>query len=92
MLAAAIKTNANVIVTNNLRDFPNSYLEQFGLTAKNADNFLADIIDLNPETAVEAFRAMVVGRKNPPVDDYEMLDILRNNGLKQSADYLHSQI
>lgn len=44
VLAAAIKTNANVIVTNNLKDFPEDYLESFGLKAKSADDFLTDII------------------------------------------------
>src|SRR5690606_24098602 len=47
VLAAAIKTNANVIVTNNLKDFPASYLSSFGITAKTVDDFLTDIIDLN---------------------------------------------
>ena len=33
VLAAAIKTNANIIVTNNLKDFPTDYLATFGLSA-----------------------------------------------------------
>jgi predicted nucleic acid-binding protein len=49
VLAGAIKTNANVIVTNNIKDFPSEYLASFGLTAKKADDFLTDVIDLNPE-------------------------------------------
>lgn len=47
VLAAAIKTNANLIVTNNIKDFPEAYLQSFGLHAKTADDFLTDIIDLN---------------------------------------------
>lgn len=39
VLAAAIKTNANLIVTNNLKHFPQDYLSQFGLSAKSADDF-----------------------------------------------------
>jgi len=39
VLAAAIKTNANIIVTNNLKDFPEDYLSTFGLSAKGADDF-----------------------------------------------------
>lgn len=54
VLAAAIKTNANVIVTNNIKDFPKEYLATFGLTAKTADDFLTDIIDLNPGQAVKS--------------------------------------
>ena len=44
VLAAAIKTNANVIVTNNIKHFPKDYLASFGLTAKTADDFLTDIV------------------------------------------------
>lgn len=92
VLAAAIKTNANLIVTNNLKDFPADYLSTFGLTAKTADDFLTDIIDINPEEAVKAFREMVLNRKNPDLDEYELLDIFRKQGLNATADYLHSQL
>lgn len=90
VLAAAIKTNANVIVTNNLKDFPAEILESYGLSAKSADDFLTDIIDLNHDTAVEAFRKLVLNRRNPDLDEYEVLDRLRKNGLTETANYLHS--
>ncbi|MDT0606008.1 PIN domain-containing protein [Croceitalea rosinachiae] len=92
VMAAAIKTNANVIVTNNLKDFPKEYLSRFGLSAKSADDFITDIIDLNHEKAVQAFKKLVLNRRNPDLDEYEVLDVLRKNGLKESADYLHSLI
>ncbi len=92
VLAAAIKTNANVIVTNNLKDFPAEVLEPFDMSAKSADDFLTDIIDLNPQTAMEAFRKLVMNRRNPDLDEYEVLAALRKNGLKDTADYLHSQL
>lgn len=90
VLAAAIKTNANLIVTNNLKDFPDDILEAYSLSAKSADDFLTDIIDLNHYTAVEAFRRMVMNRTNPAMDEFAVLDSLRRNGLKDTADYLHS--
>jgi len=90
VLAAAIKTNANVIVTNNTKDFPKDYLSSYGLSAKTADDFLTDIIDLNPEEAIKAFREMVLNRRNPDLDEFELLDILRNRGLTDTANYLHS--
>ncbi|PVW15180.1 PIN domain-containing protein [Marixanthomonas spongiae] len=92
VLAAAIKTNANVIVTNNIKDFPKDYLASFGLSAKTADDFLTDIIDLNPEQAVKAFKDMVLNRRNPDLDEFEVLEILRKRGLKETADFLHSQL
>ncbi len=90
VLAAAIKTNANLIVTNNIKDFPEEYLKSFGLNAKTADDFLTDIIDLNQDKAILAFKEMVLNKKNPKQDEFEVLDLLRNAGLKDTANYLHA--
>lgn len=90
VLAAAIKTNANVIVTLNQKHFPEERISKYGLRAITPDDFLTDIIDLNHNTAIEAFNKMVINRRNPALDEYELLDILRNRGLKQTADFLHS--
>jgi len=92
VLAAAIKINANTIVTNNLKDFPKEYLNTFGLNAKSADDFITDIIDLNQNIALNAFNDMVLNRTNPDLDEFQMLDTLRRNGLLDSANYLHSLI
>jgi len=90
VLAAAIKTDAHLIVTNNLRDFPESVLGNYGIKAKSVDDFLTDIIDLNQEVAVEAFKEMVLYKKKPELDEYQVLSILRKINLKDTADYLHS--
>lgn len=92
VLAAAIKTNASLIVTNNLKDFPADYLTDFGLSAKSADDFFTDIIDLNHEASLKAFRDLVLAKKKPPYDEFEVLNIFRNNGLQNTADYLHALI
>jgi len=92
VLAAAIKINANIIVTNNLKDFPKKYLSTFELAAKSADDFLTDTIDLNPDIAVNSFRKLVMNRRNPNLDEYEVLDGLRRNGLRDTANYLHALI
>jgi predicted nucleic acid-binding protein len=90
VLAAAIKTNANLIVTNNLKDFPDAYLTKFGLKAIGADDFLTDLIDVNPTEAIYAFRQLVLNRTNPAMDEYRVLNILRKQGLKNTSNYLHS--
>ncbi|MEZ4920284.1 MAG: hypothetical protein R2792_14370 [Saprospiraceae bacterium] len=92
VLAAAIKVNANIIVTNNLKDFPKDYLLNFGLSAKNADDFLTETIDLNPKVAINSFRKLVMNRRNPNLDQYKVLDSLRRNGLNEAANYLHALI
>jgi predicted nucleic acid-binding protein len=90
VMAAAIKTNANLIVTNNIKDFPEEYLRSYGLSAKTADDFLTDIIDLNQEQAIAAFKEMVLNKKSPKMDEFDVLKQLRNAGLKDTADYLHA--
>ena len=90
VLAAAIKINANLIMSKHLKDFPNDYLNTFGLSAKSADDFLADTIDLNPEVAVNSFRKLVLNRRNPKLDACQVLDHFRRNNLKDTADYLHA--
>lgn len=60
VLAAAIKTNAHVIVTNNIKHFPSEFLANFELAAKTADDFITDTIDLNPDQAIKAFRKLVL--------------------------------
>lgn len=92
VLAAAIKTNADLIITNNLKDFPQKYLNEFGLKSKCPDDFFTDIIDLNPDIAVQAFRKLVLNKKRPPYDEYDVLEIFRNNNLKDTANYLHALI
>lgn len=92
VLAAAIKVNANVIVTQKIKDFPDEYVEQFGLHVLTPDDFICDIIDLDHERSVEAFKQMVLHKRNPDLDEFEVLDMLRKNGLTKSADFLHSQI
>ena len=90
VLAAAIKANAEIIVTNNLKDFPAEILEIYGMAAKSADDFLTDIIDLNQDTAIDAFRRLVMNRRNPDLDEYQVLDALRKNNLTATADFLHA--
>ena len=92
VLAAAIKINANLIITNNLKDFPQDYLASFGIKAKCPDDFFTDIIDINPQLSLLAFRKLVLNKKNPPFDAHEILDIFKSNGLIDTADYCHSLI
>ena len=65
---------------------------KFGMKVKSADDFLTDIIDLNPAIALQAFKALVMNRTNPEMNEFEVLEILRNRGLLNTANYLHALI
>lgn len=90
VLAAAIKSNAQLIVTNNIKDFPEAILKDFDIKAKTADEFLTDLIDLNGEKAIEAFKEMVLHKRNPAMDEYAVLAKLKEIGLTDTAHYLHA--
>lgn len=58
VVAAALKTRADVIVTENIADFPIKQLEPLGLDICTADEFIADTIALDSGRAVAAIRKM----------------------------------
>ncbi|MDQ2846749.1 MAG: hypothetical protein M3Y77_10465 [Actinomycetota bacterium] len=48
VLAAAVRCGAELLVTENLRDFPSGELEKYGVQAKSADDFLVDQFYIDP--------------------------------------------
>jgi predicted nucleic acid-binding protein len=92
VVAAAVQTRASVIVTNNLRDFPDATLNPLGLQARSADNFIADIIDIYTPGAVAALRTMRQRFKRPELDAEALIRRFENAGLTQSANLLFAEI
>lgn len=88
VLAAAIKGQAEAIVTFNLKDFPQEHLSQFNLWAQHPDEFIRDLIDLSPESVLVAAHRCRARLKNPPktVDDY--LDTLLAQQLPLTVAFL----
>ena len=52
VLAAAVKTPCEVIVTYNLRHFPKEALKPFGIEAKHPDEFLIDLYHIDGEIVI----------------------------------------
>ncbi|MFN0121481.1 MAG: PIN domain-containing protein, partial [Blastocatellia bacterium] len=44
VLAAAIKCEARIILTINLKDFPATTLQEYELTARHPDDFLSELL------------------------------------------------
>lgn len=76
VLAAAVVANASLIVTSNLKDFPPSALEPFGIDAIHPDNFLLDLRDLYPEATWAAIYAMLAANARPPKSPGELAKLL----------------
>jgi len=85
VLAAAIVGRCDVIVTVNLKDFPESALAPFAIDAQHPDEFLCNHLNLAQGlfcTSVQKIRARL---KNPPCSTDEYLQTLTRNGLVATA-------
>ena len=85
VLAAAIRCNADVIVTFNLKDFPEDYLAQYGVEAQHPDEFILHLLDLQPAVICQAAEQVRSRLKNPPNTPDEYLETLLRQGLPQST-------
>jgi predicted nucleic acid-binding protein len=88
VLAAAIKAQANVIVTFNTADFPNAALEKYGIEAQHPDDFLVYQFDLNSAAVCRAVQKQRAALKNPAVTVPELLDTLARQQLPQTVERL----
>lgn len=90
VLAAAIVGRADVIVTSNLKDFPEQVLSQFGIEAQHPDEFLMHQRDLNHERFVECAKRIRARLVDPPRTADEYIDSLRRSQLVLVADALQA--
>lgn len=95
VLAAAIRANAEVIVTLNLKDFPSENLQRFDLEAQDPDAFLLNLISLPhraPNRVLKALQSIVRRRHRPPLTLEEFMDICSRNGFPNSMKRLRESI
>lgn len=88
VIAAALKTQAHVIVTDNMRHFPSTLLVPLGLEARTADTFIADTIALDEGKAVAAIRDMRQRLNRPAMTPADFLIAMEANGLTAAVDIL----
>jgi predicted nucleic acid-binding protein len=88
VLAAAIVGRADVIVTNNIVDFPADTLGPLGLEAQQPDAFIMHLVDLSPQAVAAAVGMCRARLRNPPMDRAAYLASLRRNGLTNVAAWL----
>jgi len=85
VLAAAIVAGADVIVTHNLRDFPDETLDRYEIEAQHPDEFIRHLIDLTPTLVVDVVRAQHASLKNPPLSMDELLTLFERVGLAETV-------
>jgi predicted nucleic acid-binding protein len=85
VLADAIRARAQVIVTNNLKDFPADALRQWDIEPKDADSFISDQIGLNAKVVWSCVQQIANSWRNPPGTIGDVLTSLERCGLAQSV-------
>ena len=90
VLAAAIKSNASLIVTFNIKDFPSKELARHGIEAIHPDKYLTSLIKASPIKSTQAFISQVDNLKNPPILVDELLDKFRKTNLHNTATLLEN--
>lgn len=92
VIAAAVKTQAQALVTENLKDFPAAILDQLNIEARSADTFIADTIALEEGRAIAAVRKMRERLKKPEMSPEDFLRALEANGLLETASVLNPHV
>lgn len=76
VLAAAIAAKAEVIVTLNVRHFPTEVLEPLGIEAVTHDQFLCNLLDLDPGAMHGCLETIAARQRNPARTAQALLQIL----------------
>ena len=88
VLAAAIRSSSDAIVTSNLKDFPSSELQKYNIEAIHPDDFILYQFDFDAGAVIKAFRNQRASLRNPPFDQGQFLDCLSKQQLPQTVSEL----
>ncbi len=77
-----------MIITENLKHFPENVVEPHGLEVKTADSFVADTIDLQPGKSIKALARMRSRFNKPALDAEQLLLLYESRGFYETADTL----
>lgn len=78
VLAAAVSTKAEIIVTENTKHFPPEACERYGVETRTLDEFVADLISLDRRQVHQAIKAMATRRTRPPTTITEICEQLES--------------
>lgn len=85
VVAAAIKTGAQLIVTSNLRHFPSIELSRWDIEAKHPDDFLVDQFHLDAISLHVVLQQIADDSTRPPLSFEDILDGLERCGIAQAT-------
>ncbi len=92
VLAAAVKGQAQMIITYNLKDFPADSIEKYGIEVQHPDDFFLNQSDLHLPAFLSSVKNCRNRLKNPPKPSQEYLGVLRKHSIVKTAEFLESFI
>jgi predicted nucleic acid-binding protein len=85
VLAAAVRANAEVVVTFNLDDFPEPALKPYEIAAIHPDEFLLDQLDLYPGVTLDVLRQQAASYRRVPNTVLDIVALLERTGVPRFA-------
>ncbi|AKJ69402.1 hypothetical protein PATSB16_37100 [Pandoraea thiooxydans] len=85
VLAAAVAGHVDCIVTENLRDFPSTTVDAYGIEVVSPDRFIINQWDLDPLATMTAFKRMRARWKSPRATPENFARALEHGGLPATA-------
>ena len=85
VIAAAIRSNADMIVTWNVKHFPEDVLAAYHIEAQDPDDFLLNQFDLDAAKMLQSIKTCRERLKNPAMTAGEYLNLLERNRLTNTA-------
>jgi hypothetical protein len=89
VVAAAIHSRGDAIITYNLKDFPSKALGRYNLEAIHPDDFIRYQLDLNEASVLIAAQRCRNRLKKPSMSGKEYLEMLARQSLPKTIAALH---
>jgi hypothetical protein len=92
VLAAAVRAQASILVTDNLKHFPATALDPLNIEVRSADDFIADTIALDEGRAVTSIKRMRERFSRPSQTAEQLLLDMAARGLLETSAILRSYV
>lgn len=92
VVATAVRAQAQLIVTYNLKHFPEHALAKYDIEVKHPDEFVLDAIDLFPGRVANIIHSMSADLHKPPRSVEQVLETLQSHQLTQSVAKIRGQL
>jgi hypothetical protein len=88
VVETAVAAGAPVILTYNLRDFPDEALGALGVLARHPDVVVRELIDIDPGRVARLVTEQAAALRRPPLTVTRLLATLEVHGLRMSVERL----